>query len=257
MDEERYGVAELADAADVSVRTVRYYIAEGLLPPAVTAGARSYYTREHLDRLRVIGRMKDAFLPLKEIRRQLAVLDEEAIRQIADDAVVEEADLDAALLPFDAADASERSKSARRYDAPAPEASRFIHGHEDIHSSPPRPAPPPEQAEQTPRSTRPSPASEYIARVLGRPARPGQEQRHGHGARPRRAPAPDPAAEPIVTESAADYRPPQAHHAPEETVAWRRIAIGDDAELLIREEAYHRRREKIDWLIDWARKVLD
>ena len=49
---------------------------------------------------------------------------------------------------------------------------------------------------------------------------------------------------------------PHGHATPAEPGAWRRIAIGDDAELLIREEAYHRRRDKVDWLIEWARKVL-
>jgi hypothetical protein len=39
--------------------------------------------------------------------------------------------------------------------------------------------------------------------------------------------------------------------------AWRRVRISDDAELLIRDGAYRRRRDKIDWLVDWARKVLE
>jgi hypothetical protein len=61
-----------------------------------------------------------------------------------------------------------------------------------------------------------------------------------------------PAFEALAEEPAPGYH--QATAA--EPAAWRRIAIGDDAELLIREDAYHRRRDKIDWLIDWARKVL-
>jgi hypothetical protein len=44
--------------------------------------------------------------------------------------------------------------------------------------------------------------------------------------------------------------------APAEPEAWRRIALGDDAELLIRESAYRRRRELVDWLIAWARRVF-
>ena len=121
-DDERYGVAELADAADVSVRTVRYYIAEGLLPPPVTAGARSYYTREHLDRLRVIGRMKDAYLPLREIRKQLAAMDEAAIRQIADNVAVETAELDAEDAAYDLTARSD-----------APESVRGVTGSERVH----------------------------------------------------------------------------------------------------------------------------
>ncbi|MER3438078.1 MAG: hypothetical protein C4346_11115, partial [Chloroflexota bacterium] len=80
-----YSLAELAEEAGVSVRTVRYYIAEGLLPPAHIAGARSSYTQAHLDRLRLIGQLKAAYLPLKEIRRRLAGLDDEEVHRLVTD----------------------------------------------------------------------------------------------------------------------------------------------------------------------------
>src|SRR5215216_5219614 len=80
-DEPRYTLNELTDEAGVSVRTVRYYIAEGLLPPPVGAGPRSGYTVGHLDRLRLIGQLKDAYLPLKEIRRRVAGLSDAEVRQ--------------------------------------------------------------------------------------------------------------------------------------------------------------------------------
>jgi hypothetical protein len=38
--------------------------------------------------------------------------------------------------------------------------------------------------------------------------------------------------------------------------AWRRVPLGDDAELLIRESAYRRRRDRVEWLVAWARKVF-
>ncbi|MDP9366568.1 MAG: MerR family transcriptional regulator, partial [Chloroflexota bacterium] len=72
----RLGLKELTEAAGVSVRTVRYYIAEGLLPPPAGAGPGSHYTAAHLDRLRLIARLKAAYLPLKEIRRRLAGQDD-------------------------------------------------------------------------------------------------------------------------------------------------------------------------------------
>jgi hypothetical protein len=43
---------------------------------------------------------------------------------------------------------------------------------------------------------------------------------------------------------------------PEQGDSWRRIQLGDDAELLIREEAYQRNRDRIEWLTDWAKKVF-
>src|SRR4051812_3746748 len=66
-DVERMNLRDLTDAAGVSVRTVRYYISEGLLPPPEGSGPGSAYTAAHLDRLRLIHRLKGAFLPLKEI----------------------------------------------------------------------------------------------------------------------------------------------------------------------------------------------
>src|SRR5215213_8820455 len=79
---EEMGLTELVEAAGVSVRTVRYYIAEGLLPPPLSAGPRAAYTPEHLDRLRLIARLKGAYLPLREIRRRLRGLDAGAVRAL-------------------------------------------------------------------------------------------------------------------------------------------------------------------------------
>ncbi len=74
-----YSLEELTERAGVTVRTVRYYIAEGLLPPPVTVGRNASYTREHLDRLRLITRLKEGYLPLKEIRRQIQAMTPEEI----------------------------------------------------------------------------------------------------------------------------------------------------------------------------------
>ncbi|MBA2775399.1 MAG: MerR family transcriptional regulator, partial [Chloroflexia bacterium] len=74
---------ELCDLAAVTVRTVRYYISEGLLPPPRGHGVTSHYAQEHLDRLTVIGLMKERFLPLKEIRRTLDQMNDLAIAEAA------------------------------------------------------------------------------------------------------------------------------------------------------------------------------
>jgi DNA-binding transcriptional MerR regulator len=79
---QRLTLGELTAAADVSVRTVRYYIAEGLLPPAEGSGPGSAYTQGHLDRLRLIQRLKEAYLPLKEIRRRLSGLSDDEVRSL-------------------------------------------------------------------------------------------------------------------------------------------------------------------------------
>jgi DNA-binding transcriptional MerR regulator len=61
-------VDELAALAGVPVRTVRFYIAEGLLPGASTRGKGASYTQEHLDRLQLIRLLVARHLPLAEIR---------------------------------------------------------------------------------------------------------------------------------------------------------------------------------------------
>lgn len=76
-----YSLDELTVLAATTPRTVRYYIAEGLLPPAVSAGPKSGYTAAHLDRLRLINRMKEAYLPLREIRQRLGGLDDDGVRE--------------------------------------------------------------------------------------------------------------------------------------------------------------------------------
>lgn len=186
-----YSLEELTERAGVTVRTVRYYIAEGLLPPPVGGGPRSAYTEGHLDRLRLIGRLKDAYLPLREIRRRVAGLDDEEVR--------------AALA---------------QAEPPAAAAAESIDS-----------------------------AADYITRVL-------QEQRA-------REVAPRPSDR---AEVSADFRrPPRAREATApnlpseaapEPAAWRRLPITEEAELLIREDAYQRRAEQLDSLITWIKRVL-
>lgn len=70
-EEERYRIAEIARLAGVTTRTVRYYVAEKLLPPPSGAGANRLYDEGHLRRLLAIRRLKASYLPLAEIRRRL------------------------------------------------------------------------------------------------------------------------------------------------------------------------------------------
>lgn len=64
-------LAELANRAGVSPRTIRYYIQEGLLPSPETKGPGAHYGQEHLDGLQIIKRLQQQYLPLVEIRRLL------------------------------------------------------------------------------------------------------------------------------------------------------------------------------------------
>lgn len=70
-DDDRYSLTELADLGGVTPRTVRYYLAQGLLPSVGQTGPGSKYGAQHLTRLRLIRRLQAEHLPLAEIRRRL------------------------------------------------------------------------------------------------------------------------------------------------------------------------------------------
>lgn len=201
MDETSYSLTELADAADVSTRTIRYYIGEGLLPPPVGAGHASRYTSAHLTRLRRIAALKAQYLPLREIRNRLA-------------------------------------------DPPSPSA------------APPSPsAAPPEGP-----SSRSS-AQDYLRTLRRDSAAPDHHLREEDAGIAYSFPAPMAApmmSPPEASEVVDDVRPPDElgeDLAPPGPL-WRRIPIGDSAELVIADDLFRRRREKVEWLVRWARKVI-
>ncbi len=80
MTTEELLIHELAQRAGVSVRTIRYYIEEGLLPQPTYQGKYSIYTPEYLDRLELIRRLKESYLPLREIREIMSSLTDEQVR---------------------------------------------------------------------------------------------------------------------------------------------------------------------------------
>jgi DNA-binding transcriptional MerR regulator len=81
----RYSLTELADLSGVTPRTVRYYLAQGLLPAVGQTGPGSKYDDGHLARLRLIKRLQAEHLPLAEIRRQLDGLADQQILELAGD----------------------------------------------------------------------------------------------------------------------------------------------------------------------------
>lgn len=79
-----YTIAELADLAGVTPRTIRYYLAQGLLPSPGQTGPGTRYSEMHLARLRLIRNLQAEHLPLAEIRRRLADLDDDQIVALAE-----------------------------------------------------------------------------------------------------------------------------------------------------------------------------
>lgn len=85
MDDARGGLSirELAERAETTVRTIHYYIAEGLLPPPIGTKRAAFYSEAHVARLRLIAALREEGLALAAIRARLAPLtDEQAIAVI-------------------------------------------------------------------------------------------------------------------------------------------------------------------------------
>lgn len=72
----KYTLTELAEASEVSGRTIRHYISQGLVEAAVKKGPESHYFPSHLDRLQVIRKLKSQGLSLEQIKIKLGILQE-------------------------------------------------------------------------------------------------------------------------------------------------------------------------------------
>ncbi|WP_182376233.1 MerR family transcriptional regulator [Nocardioides sp. WS12] len=85
----RLTVDELAAAAGMSVRTVRYYAGLGLIPPPERRGRQAYYADLHLARLNLVRALQEHGLSLTAIEDYLARIpaggdaDEVAVRALA------------------------------------------------------------------------------------------------------------------------------------------------------------------------------
>jgi len=82
--ESEYSLQDLVDLAGVTPRTIRYYIAQGLLPSPGKAGPGTTYADGHLNRLRLIRRLQREHLPLAEIRSRLASLDDATVAALVE-----------------------------------------------------------------------------------------------------------------------------------------------------------------------------
>lgn len=79
-----YSLQDLADLAGATPRTIRYYIAQGLLASPGRVGPGTTYTDGHLNRLRLIKRLQREHLPLAEIRLRLAALDDATVASLVE-----------------------------------------------------------------------------------------------------------------------------------------------------------------------------
>jgi DNA-binding transcriptional MerR regulator len=80
---KEWKLTELAGAAGVSPRTVRYYVQRGLLPAPPFKGPDTVYGEEHLLRLKAIRALQARFLPLDAIQVELARLSPQELEALA------------------------------------------------------------------------------------------------------------------------------------------------------------------------------
>jgi len=229
--ETRYSLAELARVTGVTPRTVRYYIAQGLLPGANETGPGASYDGRHLARLRLIRELQRQHLPLAEIRSRLAGL----------------ADADVAEL---------LAAQAPRAEEPAGSALDYIRG---LLGTPREKAPSNLMRVDTSGRARAS-ASVPATRARLMRARASETEVVSDA-----VPPPSPAivvgAVTDLGDWSPDDAPPSAADEPAKPPAatrsqWDRIALTDDIELHVRRPLSRLDSKRVERLITIARQVL-
>lgn len=226
-DEGRYAIGDLAGLAGATPRTVRYYVAQGLLPAPAGVGPGAHYTDAHLARLRLIRRLQRQHQPLSEIRQRLASLDETDVAAIlSEDEEPEPAPVDSAL-----------------------DYVRSILGTPAQPASPPVAVPPIVAPTRMPMASAASPTR--LLRSFGMP-----RMRDVPAAPPRSTDAGTPAvAEAAATSYAPDAAAPPAPE-PEQRSQWDRIGLTPNIEIHVRRPLSRLENRRVERLITIARQVL-
>jgi DNA-binding transcriptional MerR regulator len=143
-----FSLADLCDLAGVTPRTVRFYIAQGLLRPPSGAGPSARYEDGHLYRLRLIKRLQKEHLPLAEIRMRLDALGDQEVERLV---------LEPAPQVDSAADYVARVLGSKGASKPA------------WSSTPPAPMPAPGPDPASLRSAIAEPAASYVLPAMAAP----------------------------------------------------------------------------------------
>lgn len=232
-DGARYSIGDLAGLAGATARTIRYYVAQGLLPPPVGVGPGAHYTDDHLGRLRLIRRLQRQHQPLSEIRQRLASLGEEDVAALVAGDVAEEA-----APPADSALEYLRAVLAARDRTPTPGRVALA---------------PPQATSGPPMPVSPAPASMPAPSAAAGPARllrAFAEKAPPPASAPTPAPGPAPAAP--ATPETAEPEPP----ATEQRSQWDRIGLTPNIEIHVRRPLGRLENRRVERLITIARQLL-
>lgn len=248
------------------MRTIHYYVAEGVLPPPAGQRRSAVYPFAHLARLRLVALLRDEGLSLSAIRARVSALDDAQAQSIAAElqrllaqeaegisvlALFEAALTDLSAYPAsDAAAASDtsrpaaafsyRDERAERQRQRQPEARVLREGADDA-----------DQAHDG--ATELDSATEYVERLLAarrhaiRPQRPGVSPPRPGAPRPAPRPQPMPVPMPMPPQPQPQPQPPFGRPvAPPLSVAlprpvetWHTLALEDGIELRVRADRMH------------------
>jgi DNA-binding transcriptional MerR regulator len=78
----QFNARDLAEKAETTVRTIHYYVSEGLLPPPEGTTRNALYGPAHLARLKIIAALRTEGLSLAAIRSRLNLLSEEGVVEV-------------------------------------------------------------------------------------------------------------------------------------------------------------------------------
>ena len=225
-----YSISDLARLTGLSVRTIRYYLAQGLIPASGESGPGAHYGEGHLGRLRLVRRLQQQHLPLAEIRARLASLSDENVVALA------ATDVDSGAAPVTSALDYVRSVLA----GPAQPA-----------ATPHRVPPPVPTAPPSMPRMRDTPA--HDPRLLRKAAEPILARLREAAAGP---------AMPLATAAMpSDLQPPTTPAdapAPQsiERSQWERLSLGPNLELHVRRPLGRLEQKRVERLITIARQVL-
>ena len=224
-----YTLEELAQTAHITPRAVRYYAAKGLLPGPQSRGRYALYGTAHLNRLRLIGQMKQALLPIAAMRdRMLSLTDAQVAALLtrsewpARNSHPQTGDALTDVPPDTVGATLEEQAEAYQYILDA------------LTARPNGEAIPAETAQSAPPSRRalfPRPVAED--KETGRQGDKEREE---------------------LQSSDTNHQSPTANHQSE---IWRRIVLAPGVELHVRDDENTQNREKLERLIAEAKSLFD
>ena len=220
-DDTSYTIADLARLTGLNVRTIRYYLAQGLIPASGESGPGAHYGQGHLDRLRLTKRLQRQHLPLAEIRGRLASLSDDAVAGVL-------------------------SESEPQQGSPGTSALDYVRG---VLGQAPASAMPP----ALPVAARPLALRAGIAARIAPKAQPSVDRSEAI-VLPSIAEA-RPAYGPARPEDAEPRQPSIEAHAPERS-QWERHSLGPNIELHVRRPLSRLEQRRVERLITIARQVL-